>query len=459
MAFPDISSLFGKKKVPEHKLYSQLSQNIIWASENDAKEVLKKVQSRASGLSPGEARGRLRRYGENRPVRQKKISKWERLVDAYSNPLNLLLTLLAVISYFTEDLASALIIVVMVSVAVVLRFIQEVRADEAAEKLKAMVRTTTTVIRDGRRKEIPLANVVPGDLVFLSAGDLVPADARIIDSKDLFLNQSALTGESMPAEKHAQTLSKETRSPFEIQNMAYMGTNVESGSATAVVLLTGTNTYFGAISERVVRQQGVTEFDRGVQGFTSLMIKFMLVMVPLVFLINAISKGNILEAFLFGVSVAVGLTPEMLPMVVTANLAKGAVSMARHKMIVKKLRQFVKDFLRRQQSRISGARDDKAADLDGWVTVTNGSGTSFRNTPLAPLEIAAPPLPRPIRLPEMVFSRAPLPKTWIPFWLFPERTLDEMTLPEIVGEANQQPTPDPSPPRGVTGESGRGKGR
>jgi Mg2+-importing ATPase len=337
MDFPDIFSRFRKEKPPEHKIYTKLSQNIIKASESEADKVLKSMHSRISGLTPSEARTRLKEYGENRPVHLKKKSRLERLVEAYQNPLNWLLTLLAVISYLTGDLTSAVIILFLVAVAVILRFIQEVRADETAEKLKAMVRTTTTVIRDGKKKEIELANVVPGDIIFLSSGDLIPADMRLIESKDLYVNQSALTGESLPAEKHVQVPSREARSPFELQNMCFMGTNVESGTATALVLLTGEGTYFGAISERVLNEQGSTEFDRGVQGLTGLMIKFMLVMVPLVFLINAFLKHDVFEAFLFSISVAVGLTPEMLPMIVTVNLANGAVSMSKKKVIIKKL--------------------------------------------------------------------------------------------------------------------------
>jgi Mg2+-importing ATPase len=337
MELPDLFSIFKKKEKPEHKIYTQLSQSMIQASESEVAVVLKNAKTRTTGLTPSEARARLMNYGENRPVHQIKKSNLQRLIEAYKNPLNGLLTLLAIISYVTGDLASAGIIVFMVVVAVVLRFIPELRAEEAAEKLKAMVRTTSTVIRDGKKKEIPLANVVPGDVLFLSAGDLVPADARIIESKDLFVNQAALTGESIPSEKHALKLGHEVKSPFELQNMVFQGTNVESGTATAVVLLTGMNTYFGAIAARVVSEQGITEFDRGIQGFTSLMIKFMLVMVPLVFVINALNKHNPFEAFLFAISVAVGLTPEMLPMIVTVNLANGATNMSKKKVIIKKL--------------------------------------------------------------------------------------------------------------------------
>ncbi len=327
-----------KKKVqPEYKGYIQITKNIIDASESDAKDVVKKIDSRMTGLTNSEARGRLIKYGENLPVQHQKKTKLEKLIEACKNPLNYLLVLLAAISYLTGDLASAAIIIFMLVIAIVLRFIPEVRADEAVERLKAMVRITTTVIRDGKRREIPLAHVVPGDIIILSAGDLVPADVRLIESKDLFVNQAALTGESIASEKHAMKLIKEAKSPFELQNLCFMGTNVESGTATAVALLTGTNTYFGAIAQRVGNDQGTTEFDRGIKGFTELMIKFMLVMVPLVFLINAIGKGNPFQAFLFAISIAVGLTPEMLPMIVTVNLANGATNMSKKKVIIKKL--------------------------------------------------------------------------------------------------------------------------
>ena len=253
MAFPDIFSLFRKKKVPEHRLYTQLSRDIIQASESDASQVLQDVKSRPEGITHSEARSRIKAYGENRPVVFKKKSNLQRLWEAYWNPLSLLLTLLAIISYatsFTEtdttaaasDALSALIILAMLIVSIVLRFLPELQADNAADKLRAMVRTTTTVIRDGKKKEIPLSQVVPGDIISLSAGDLVPADLRIVDSKDLFVNQAALTGESIAAEKHARLIKEEVKSPFELQNICFMGTNVESGTATAVALFTGANT-------------------------------------------------------------------------------------------------------------------------------------------------------------------------------------------------------------------------
>ncbi len=348
MGFPDVFSFLRKKGKPQdHKVYTELSRNIIQASEGETADVLKQVRSKPEGLTNAEARARLREYGENRPVVHKRKSYLQRLFDAYWNPLSLLLTLLAVISYATSfgetdptaaasDIISAGIILFLLVVSIVLRFLPELQADNAADRLRALVRTTTTVIRDGKKKEIPLAAVVPGDIISLAAGDLVPADLRIIESKDLFVNQAALTGESIAAEKHAR-IPKDVKSPFELQNMCFMGTNVESGTATAVALFTGGNTYFGAIAKRVVSEQGMTEFDNGIKGFTHLMINFMFVMVLFVFIINAVFKHSIIEAFLFAIAVSVGLTPEMLPMIVTVNLSNGALTMSKKKVIVKKL--------------------------------------------------------------------------------------------------------------------------
>jgi Mg2+-importing ATPase len=358
--FPDISALFKKKEQkPEHMLYIQLTKNVIEASESDVDEVIKKMQTSMSGLSHKEAAARLRKYGENIPVHTIKKSKLKRLFEAYNNPLNLLMTLLAIISYFMGDIAATVMIALMVALAVALRFFQEVKAEDAAEKLKAMVRTTTTVMREGQKCEIPLAQVVPGDIILLSSGDLVPADVRLIESKDLFVNQSALTGESIATEKHAKIVGDhQVNSPFELQNMCFMGTTVESGSAMAVVISTGAETYFGALSERVVGAEVETEFDKGMKGFANLMLKFMFVMVPLVFIINAISKNDLLEAFLFAIAIAVGLTPEMLPMIVTVNLANGAIAMSKKKVIVKKLSS-IQNF---------GAMDVLCTDKTGTLT-------------------------------------------------------------------------------------------
>ncbi len=226
---------------------------------------------------------------------------------------------------------------VMVLLGILLRFFQELRSDKAAEKLKAMVSTSATVLRAGEKREIPLKDLVPGDIVLLSAGDMVPADVRLISAKDLHINQSALTGEALPVAKSAERVTTPAQEPLEMPNLCFLGSNVEVGSATAVVVLTGSNTYLGSLATSIAGERELTGFDKGITTFTWLMIRFLIVMVPLVFILNGLSKGNWLEAFLFALAVAVGLTPEMLPMIVTVNLSKGAINMSRKKVIVKRL--------------------------------------------------------------------------------------------------------------------------
>jgi Mg2+-importing ATPase len=226
----------------------------------------------------------------------------------------------------------------MVLISVMLRFVQEFRSNQAAEKLKSMVKTTATVIRAEGKTEIDIKKLVPGDIIQLSAGDMIPADIRILQSKDLFVSQSMLTGEAIPVEKTADKTVKTTkRSPLELNNICFMGTNVVSGTAIATVVNTGGETYFGSYSKSLLGKRAETSFDKGVNSVSYLLIRFMLVMVPLVFLINGFTKHDWLQAFLFGISIAVGLTPAMLPMIVTANLAKGAVNMSKRKVVVKRL--------------------------------------------------------------------------------------------------------------------------
>jgi Mg2+-importing ATPase len=246
----------------------------------------------------------------------------------------------------------------MVVRGVVLRFVQETRADAAAARLKAMIRVTATVVRDGTAREIPLEELVPGDVVKLSAGDMIPADVRVLTCKDLFVIQASLTGESLPVEKTETPVEASRRAPLELTNICFLGTSVESGSATALVVATGLDTYLGAMSKTLVGPPVETSFDKGVRRFTWLMIRFMAVMVPLVFLINGLTKGNWGEAFFFALAVAVGLTPEMLPMIVTVCLSKGAIAMGRKKVIVKRLNS-IQNF---------GAMDVLCTDKTGTLT-------------------------------------------------------------------------------------------
>ncbi|MES1260021.1 MAG: cation-transporting P-type ATPase, partial [Gemmatimonadota bacterium] len=298
--------------------------------------VFDQLKSCADGLTGAEVAARALQFGPNQIARTRRRSPLLLFLDNIRNPLVLLLLVLALVSWLTGDLRAAIVVLVMVVLGVVLRYVQERRADNAAAELQAMVSNTATVVRDGKESEIPLGGLVPGDVIRLAAGDMVPADVRLLATKDLFLNQSALTGEAMPIEKRAGAAPGEIDSPLELPNVCFLGSNVESGAGTAVVVHTGGRTYFGALAASIGGERQLTSFDKGVNGFTWLMIKFTAVMVPTVFLINGISRGNWIEAFLFAVAVAVGLTPEMLPMIVTVNLSKGALAMAREKVIVKR---------------------------------------------------------------------------------------------------------------------------
>jgi len=240
-----------------------------------------------------------------------------------------------------------------------LRFVQETRADNAAAKLKAMIKVTATVIRDGQPREIPLQQLVPGDVVKLSAGDMIPGDVRLLSAKDLFIIQATLTGESMPVEKTDAHDPRENVSSIEHTNICFLGTSVESGSASGVIVATGAQTYFGKMASSLAGQQIETAFDRGVRKFVWLMLSFMLVMVPMVFFINGLIKHNWKDAFFFALAVAVGLTPEMLPMIVSVCLSKGALAMSKKKVIVKKLNS-IQNF---------GAMDVLCTDKTGTLTI------------------------------------------------------------------------------------------
>ncbi|MDD5761207.1 MAG: magnesium-translocating P-type ATPase [bacterium] len=337
---------------------AQFSVQLLEKARADADTVLKELGSQTGGLSEAEADSRLKQVGTNEIAREKRQSALMRLLSNIKNPLVLLLLALGVLSYLTGDLRAMVVIFVMVVLGVVLRFYQEMRADNAAEKLKAMVSNTATLVRDGKEEEVPLKMLVPGDIIRLAAGDMVPADVRVLSAKDLFLNQAALTGEALPVEKKAAPAPADVQNPLDLPNLCFLGSNVESGSATAVVIHTGDRTYLGSLAASIVGQRELTSFDKGVNKFTWLMICFIAVMVPAVFLINGLSKHNWLEAFLFAMAVAVGLTPEMLPMIVTVNLSKGALAMARKKVIVKRLNA-IQNF---------GAMDVLCTDKTGTLT-------------------------------------------------------------------------------------------
>ncbi len=322
-------------------------------------ELFQRLGTTKAGLSEEEAERRLDQYGLNEVAAEKEHTWVHRLFTASRNPLVILLTVLATISYATGDLRAGSVMVLMVILGLGLRFVQESRADAAAAKLKAMISVTATVVRNGEAREIPIGQLVPGDIVQLSAGDMIPADVRVISAKDLFIIQATLTGESMPVEKMEAADTRQGIGLLERSNACFLGTSVESGTAKAVVIATGSHTYFGHIARSLAGQQEETSFDRGIKKFTWLMIRFILVMVPLVFMINGLTKHNWHDAFFFSMAVAVGLTPEMLPMIVSVCLSKGAMAMSRKKVIVKRLNA-IQNF---------GAMDVFCTDKTGTLTM------------------------------------------------------------------------------------------
>ena len=285
-------------------------------------------------------------FGRNELARKKADSILKRLFKAFINPFTVVLIVLAVISFITDyvivepedrDLTAVLIVGIMVFISGTLRFVQEVRSGNAAERLQAMVKTTIAVLRDGESRERPISELVVGDVIRLAAGDMIPADVRIVETKDLFVSQSSLTGEREPMEKWTAAQPQTGGNPLECNNLAFMGSTVVSGSALALVIAVGKDTLFGALARRVAETRVRTNFEKGVNAVSWVLIRFMVGMVPVVLFLNGFTKGDWVQAALFALSVAVGLTPEMLPMIVSANLAKGAVAMSRKKVIVKHL--------------------------------------------------------------------------------------------------------------------------
>jgi Mg2+-importing ATPase len=331
---------------------------LLKAAQLDGAELTSFLSCRGQGLTQAEAEARLAEHGPNTVAEEEVHGAVRRFLRTLRNPLVILLGVLAIISFATGDTGGGVVMSIMVGLGISLRFVQESRADAAAKKLKAMIAVHVTVVRDGAEREVPLREVVPGDVVCLSAGDMVPADVRLLASKDLFIAQSALTGESLPAEKHAGVEKREDIAPIECANLCFLGTSVESGTGRGIVVETGGKTQFGRMAESLASEPVDSSFDQGVQRFTWLMIRFMIVMVPLVFFINGFTKHRWDEAFFFSVAVAVGLTPEMLPMIVSVCLSKGAIAMSQRKVIVKQLNA-IQNF---------GAMDVLCTDKTGTLT-------------------------------------------------------------------------------------------
>lgn len=362
------------KTAEKFVLRDEQNRRLKFAATSSTKEVMKSVEGTLRGLSEEEVDLNRTKFGTNKVTHQKKKSLLQRLSGAFINPFTAILLCLAVVSTLTDiifpyfsmfgslpediDPLTVIIIMTMVIISGSLRFIQESRSGNAAEKLLAMITTTCTVDRQNKvKEEIPLDDLVVGDIVHLSAGDMIPADIRILDAKDLFVSQASLTGESEPIEK-TPAISELKDNVTEYNNIAFMGSNVISGSALAVVVTVGDNTLFGSMASSVAGEAVETNFTKGVNAVSWVLIRFMLVMVPIVFFTNGITKGDWLDALLFAISIAVGLTPEMLPMIVTTCLAKGAVSMSKKKTIVKNLNS-IQNF---------GAIDILCTDKTGTLT-------------------------------------------------------------------------------------------
>ncbi len=335
-----LKHIFLKSKKDDEltkSLKKSLFDKLYKFAKNDPNFAFQELKSKAEGLDEEEAKKRLKIYGSNDLADEKKTNHFLKLLQIFKSPLNLLLLALAIVSLLVGDKPAFGVIILMVFLSVILNFYQETKATLAADKLKAIIHTKTTVIRNNRKQEIFLKNVVPGDMVSLYSGTIIPGDIRLISSKDLFINQAMLTGESLPVEKHVTDSDLKEKGIIEFCNLCFLGTSVESGVAMALVLNTGKNTYLGSVATDINTNDHVSDFNKELKQFVILILKFMAIMTPAVFLLNGFFKHDWFEAFLFAIAVAVGIAPEMIPTIVAVNLSKGAMILAKNKVIVKHL--------------------------------------------------------------------------------------------------------------------------
>ncbi|MCW3996598.1 MAG: magnesium-translocating P-type ATPase [Candidatus Bathyarchaeota archaeon] len=303
-------------------------------------ELMKRLDTSPQGLSSEQAEERLEFYGPNELARAHKRSAFVEFLLHFKSPLVIILLIAGVISGLLQEYANMIIVLTIVLISVILDYYQESKAEKAAELLKQKVTTTATVLRDNVKQEIKFPQIVPGDIIYLSAGDIAPADARVISAKDLFVNQSALTGESFPVEKTAGPVKSIEKGIVDWGNYCFMGTSVVSGTATAMVVKTGGSTEYGKIAKKLIEKPPETEFERGIKGFGFLIMQVTFLLVIFVFLIISLrnpTTDGVVQALLFAVALAVGLTPELLPMIITINLSRGAMAMSKKGVIVKRL--------------------------------------------------------------------------------------------------------------------------
>ncbi len=315
----------------------EMFQRLSLFSRNELEFSFKKLGGREEGLETTEAKERIKIFGYNNIADEKRANHFLKLFKIARDPLNLLLLALAIVSLLIGDMKAASVIFLMVFLSIILNFYQETKAGIAADKLKGIIHTKTTVIRNGKPAEILSREIVPGDIVELYSGTIIPGDVRLISSKDLFINQAMLTGESMPVEKHILENDSGKKNLIDLCNLCFFGTSVESGVAKAIVINTGKSTYLGTIASDMSESDHISDFNKELKQFVVLTLKFMAIMVPAVFILNGIFKGNWFEAFLFAIAVAVGVAPEMIPTIVAVNLSKGALVLSKNKVIVKHL--------------------------------------------------------------------------------------------------------------------------
>lgn len=315
-------------------------QELNMLAQLSERDLFTKLQTSEKGLSAGDARQRLAQYGKNQVAVQQPLTLFEIFLKSLKDPFVLALGLLLLVSLLTKDYEGAAVMGAMILASTGIAFVQEYRSQQASLQLKTQIAHTIAVTRAGKLSELPMTDIVPGDLVSLATGDMIPADAVLIGAKDLFVNQSSLTGESMPVEKFvasAQASNQADVAALDQSNLVFMGTDVLSGQGQAIILKTGAQTFFGDIAKNATLQRKATTFDQGLQSVSFFLLRLILILFPIIFLINGLVKGDWGEAFFFAIAVAVGLTPEMLPMIVTSNLAKGALTLSKHQVIVKEL--------------------------------------------------------------------------------------------------------------------------
>ena len=324
-----------------------------------ADELISRFGTSTAGLTTEEATKRLETYGSNDVAKQAQVSIIIEFLSHFKSPLVIILIIAAIVAGVLGEITDAIIILSIVMVSVILDFTQEYRAGKAAEALRKRVATTATTFRDGTKQDIEVSGLVPGDIIALSAGDIVPADARVIGSKDFFVDQSALTGESFPVEKITEPIAGAgVTDTGKWNNYVFMGTSVTNGTATAIITRTGSSTQYGEIARKSAEKKPETEFERGLRRFGFLIMQVTFILVIAVFFINAFFKRGVLESLLFAVALAVGLTPELLPMILSINLARGAAAMSRKGVIVKRLAS-IQNF---------GSMDVLCADKTGTLT-------------------------------------------------------------------------------------------